>query len=450
MAAAAVAHLHRATGGAERTRVVLVLACVLGLSSADASTVGASASELRHALHIDNTDIGLLVAASSLVSAFATLPFGVLADRIRRTTTLAVAVVLWGGVMLWGATSSTFGDLILTRVFLGAVSAAAGPLVASLVGDYFDDADRGRIYGFILAGELVGAGFGFAVTGDIAALSWQAAFVILALPAFAVAWLVWRLPEPERGANRGRAGSEVRETDAQRLARESGVDPAETRVPNTPRLGFRDAVRYVLHVRTNIILIASSALAYYFLAGVQTFGAEFAKEQYGVNQAEANLVLLVVGVGAVLGTLAGGNVADALLRRGHLTGRVTTASVAAALTTLLFIPAIFARSALGALPYLIVAALALSAQNPPIDAARLDIMPPNLWGRAESVRTLLRSLAQALAPLLFGAVADYVFGGGRSGLQWTFFVMVVPLAASAVLLFRARSTYPGDVAAAAR
>jgi hypothetical protein len=76
-------------------------------------------------------------------------------------------------------------------------------------------------------------------------------------------------------------------------------------------------------------------------------------------------------------------------------------------------------------------------------------MPPQLWGRAEAIRTLLRSLAQALAPLLFGAVSDYLFGGGRTGLQWTFALMLLPLAASAVLLFRARYTYPTDVASAA-
>jgi hypothetical protein len=44
------------------------------------------------------------------------------------------------------------------------------------------------------------------------------------------------------------------------------------------------------------------------------------------------------------------------------------------------------------------------------------VMPAPLWGRAESIRTVLRSLAQALASLLFGAMADYVFDGGRSGL----------------------------------
>src|SRR5207253_1518345 len=158
--------LTHALGGRERTRVVVLLASVLALSSADASTVGASATHLRAGLHISNTDIGLLVSVTSIVAAIASLPFGVLADRVRRTWVLGAAIVLWGAAMIWSATVPTFGDLLLARVFLGAVTAAAGPMVASLVGDYFPSAERGRIYGYILAGELVGAGVGFAVTGD--------------------------------------------------------------------------------------------------------------------------------------------------------------------------------------------------------------------------------------------------------------------------------------------
>src|SRR6202007_1762133 len=102
----------------------------------------------------------------------------------------------------------------------------------------------------------------------------------------------------------------------------------------------------------------------------------------------------------------------------------------------LFVPALTTRGVGTAVPYLVAAAFFLGAQNPPLDAARLDIMPPLLWGRAEGIRTFMRSLAMALAPLLFGAVSDYVFGGGRTGLQWTFAVMLLPLAGSAVLLAR--------------
>jgi predicted MFS family arabinose efflux permease len=409
-------------GGAHRARVVTVLAAVLGLSGADVATVGASATELRHALGISDTQIGLLVATTLLVGALATIPFGMLADRVRRTTTLAVAVGLWGAAMAWSAAASDYGMLLAARIFLGVVTAAAGPLIASLVGDYFAGGERGRMWGFILTGELIGVGFGFVVTGDVAVFSWRAAFVVLAVPALALAWLVSRLPEPARG----------------------GGDEAD----GPGRMSLRQAARHVLHVRTNALLIASSSLGYYFLAGLQTFGAEFAKKQYGVNQAEVNVLVLIIGVGALAGVLAGGAAGDALMRRGRVSGRVTVAAVTAALSAVLFVPAVVSSGAFTALPYLIAAAFMLAGQNPPLDAARLDVMPARLWGRAEAVRTVVRSLAQAMAPLLFGAISDHVFGGGRSGLEWTFLVMVIPLAASAAILWRARATYPGDAAAA--
>ena len=119
-------------GGAARARVIILLACVLGLSGADIATVGASAHALRQGLHITNTDVGLLVTVSSLIAVLAALPFGVLADRARRTWTLGGAIVLWGVAMLWSASVSSFEELLLARVLLGAVTAAAGPLVASL------------------------------------------------------------------------------------------------------------------------------------------------------------------------------------------------------------------------------------------------------------------------------------------------------------------------------
>ena len=423
--------LTHALGGAERTRVIVLLASVLALASADAATVGAAAIQLRDELDINNTEVGLLVTVTSLVAAAASLPFGVLADRVNRTRMLGGAIVLWGVAMIWSATVPSFGLLLLARVFLGAVTAAAGPVTSSLIGDWFDSSERGRIYGYIISGELVGAAVGFAVTGGIAALSWRAAFVILALPAFVLAWLVFHLPEPERGAGRPlrRHGAPPPDdrtaddsdgtTDAQRLAREHGIepDPALELEEDPRRLNLFAATRYILSIKTNVVLILASACGYYFLSGVQTFGVEFVTKQYGIAQALSGLVLVLVGAAGVAGVLFGGTVGDALLHRGYLNGRIAISFVAAVAAVILFIPAIFTRSALSALPYICFAALALSAQNPPLDAARLDIMPPLLWGRAEGVRTFLRTVAQAFAPLLFGFVSDYVFGGGRSGLQ---------------------------------
>jgi MFS family permease len=399
----------------------------------------------------------------------ASLPFGVIADRWNRTRTLGIAVAAWGVTMLWSATASSFSRLLLARVTLGAVTAAAGPVVASLVGDYFEGSERGRIYSYILTGELAGAGIGFAVTGDIAALSWRAAFVILALPAFALAWFVMRLPEPERGGRAplrpiGVDGAPLAPvpkaddtdgghtpTDAQLVATTRGIEPDREKIldPSTlQRMNLIQATRAVLSIRTNVILIVASAFGYFYLSGVETFATEFVRQQYRIDQFLANLLLLVLGGGAIVGVLLSGHLSDRLLKRGFLNARIVVASIAALAATVLFIPALTARSAVTAVPYLAFAAMMLSAQNPPIDAARLDIVPALLWGRAEAVRTVLRSLAQSLAPLIFGVTADHVFGGGRGGMQWTFGFMLVTMGASGVILLRATRTYPRDVATA--
>jgi MFS family permease len=450
-------HLDDILGGPERRRIIVVLAAVLALNSADSSTVGAAATQLRSSLHIDNADIGLLVAVSSLVAAAASIPFGILADRFKRTRILGFTIVTWGVAMVWSATATSFSKLLLARLFLGAGTAAAGPIVASLVGDYFGGQERGRIYSFILTGELAGAGVGFAVAGDIAAISWRAAFVFLALPALYLAWRVFHLPEPSRGSQNplrtgGHGDAEVPEdpTDAQRLAAERGIEPELDKVIGSEArtFGIMTAARAVLGIRTNVILIVASAAGYFYLSGIETFAVEYVKEQYGVAQALANLLLFVLGAGAVLGTIVAGSLSDRLLNRGFLSARVFVPGVTAILASILFLPAILTRQTLTALPYLTAAAFMLSAQNPPIDAARLDIVPPLLWGRAEGIRTALRTAAQSLAPPIFGVMSNSVLGHGRRGLQLTFAVTLVLLFASGVILLRGMKTYPRDVATA--
>ena len=79
-----------AISGPARLRVIVLLACVLGLDSADKATIGAVAVQLKDTLHASNTEIGLLVTASTVIAAVA-----ILADRIHRIRLLAVIIVVW-------------------------------------------------------------------------------------------------------------------------------------------------------------------------------------------------------------------------------------------------------------------------------------------------------------------------------------------------------------------
>lgn len=481
--------LDSAVGSRARSRVVVVLACVLALEGADLATIGAAAPQLEAAFHISNLRLGLLAAVSTMVGAIGTLPAGALTDRVCRVRLLAVCVGLWGLAMAAGAAAQNYTWLLVTRLALGGVTAAAGPTVASLTGDFFPAAERGRIYGYVLSGELLGAGVGFVISGSLAGASWRLAFLSLAVPAAVLATVIWRaLPEPRRGgqsrlqetegeggehvdngrsesgrSGRGERGSGRGERGSARSAvAAEGVAPVRDQVlkRDPSRLSLRHAVVYVLRIRTNLWLIAASAAGYFFFAGLRTFGLVFVRGHLQMGQASATVILFLAGMGSLAGVLIGGRVADSLIRRGAIDGRIRVAAVAYLAAPALLLPALLFGTLAVAIPFLVLAGAALAAPNPPLDAARLDIMPARLWGRAEGVRTLLRQTAQAGAPLAFGVLADtlghaaviasphHVSQAATQGLRYTFLIMLVPLAVTGVIVWIARRTYPTDVATA--
>lgn len=486
-------------GGPARTRVVVMFGLVLALGGADAATVGAVAPQLEATVHnggfhLNNAEIGLLSTVALLVGALFVIPVGFLVDRIKRIPLLSASIVLWSIASLASAFAGSYSALLITRLALGAVTATAGPAIASLTGDYFPARERARVYAYILAGEVGGTAVGFIVSGTIAsAISWRGAFVLLAIPGFFLARALWRtVPEPLRGgqSHLERGVEDLHEAVAQssikldweweepgvpregELAREAaerrGVAPDPQMVlEEDPRaMGIVRAIRYILAVPSNMLMIISSALGYFFFSGLQTFAVLFIKGHYNVDQVTAELVLLGLVFGALIGTLVSGRLSDALLRRGIIGARVWMPAVCYMAAAVLLVPGLVGSSLTPAVWFDIGGAALLMAANAPLDAARLDIMPAGLWGRAESTRTFLRSLAQALAPVTFGGLSSLIAGfipaqapvGTRpgavsaatgTGLELTFLVMLVTLFAAGVFLIFARRYYPRDVATAA-
>jgi predicted MFS family arabinose efflux permease len=114
-----VERLGSLAGGPARRRVVLLLAAVLALESADAGTVGAVAAQLERTFDIGNTGIGLLLTVSSLMGAASALPMGVVADRARRIPVLAISIGLWGLSMVATGFATSYSMVLVTRLALG-------------------------------------------------------------------------------------------------------------------------------------------------------------------------------------------------------------------------------------------------------------------------------------------------------------------------------------------
>ena len=303
--------------------MIALFGAVLALATADAATVGAIAPQLVKELHIDFAEIGLLSTVALLVGAVFVAPVGMLVDRVKRIPLLSASIVLWSLASLASAFAGSYGTLLLTRLALGAASAAAGPAIASLTGDYFPASERGRVYSYILAGEVAGTAAGFIVSGTVSSvISWRAAFVLMAIPGFFLARALWRtVPEPLRGgqshlepgvtdlheaiaAVRLRAAepypegapSAAAEGIAQAAVRKRGVTADENLVlrKDPVRMSLGEAIRYILRIPSNVMLILGSSLGYFYFAGLTTFVLLFVEDHYHVGLASAELVLILL------------------------------------------------------------------------------------------------------------------------------------------------------------
>lgn len=466
-------------GGRARLLVILMLAAVLGVEMADQGTVSAVSDELERAFHIHNTDIGLLLAVVSFIGALATVPMGVLADRFRRRVILLWSISLWAITMVLSGLATSFVFLLIARLALGVVAAAAWPCTASLTGDFFPARERAGIYGLILAGELIGVGIGYFIAGEISNwLGWRSAFFAMAAPAIVLVWVLWRfLPEPRRGGQswldvneddpaaaarprrrrRWRRGSRDQEARTQssghglmQQMRQHDIKPRQRLVleaRNMPRTWWR-VLFYLLRLPTYGLLIAASALAYYFFAGVRAFSMIYFPQHYGLHRATVSSLVIIMGLCALGGVVAGGRLSEHLLRRGHIQARIIVPACGLFVSIPFLAAGIWTHHAWLAVLTLSAGGAALAAALPALDAARLDIVPAAMWGRGESGRMALRLLLEGGAPLLFGAMSGW-FGGGQSGLKWTFMIMLIPMIVAGLLAVPARRTYPPDVATAA-
>lgn len=418
-----------AAGGPQRLKPLVLLALVVGLQAADAGTVGALVVPLKQSLHIDNTQVGLLVTVSTGIGALATLVAGPLADRTVRVRLLWATLLVCSAAMALSAVSPSYGWLLACRVALGAGVAVSGPVVASLIGDYFSPGERGRVYGLLLAGAGACTAVGLLVSGQLGAVSWRLGFWWLALVGLAVAVAVaTMLREPVRGGS----------------TRAASATPA---YPTQRRCLWRE-VRYVLSIRTNVVLVVGSSFGYFFMAGLSTFGVALLRGRFQIGQSEATLLVLGLGVGALVGVLGSGRIADWLMTRGHLSARMTVGGSAFLVAAIFILPTLLTHNLPLAMVFAFLAAIGLGGVNPPLNAARLDIVHSRLWGTAEAVRTTLVSISTGLAPLVFGFVSTEL-GDSPASLDHTFLIMLGCLVvAAALIVCVARRTYPRDVATA--
>ena len=195
---------------------------------------------------------------------------------------------------------------------------------------------------------------------------------------------------PGRSRNRGRDAQAPPATPTKSrpggsAPRRRGPQPAAGAARGPQQMGLGRSEPYIFSIPSNVLMIVGSSLGYFYFAGLQTFALLFVKGHYGASQAIAELV-----AGA-----ARRRCGDRHARRrprarlAAQAGRSGGASVvsrvpATSARRLLLIPGFVRTSLTPAVWFDVAGAALISAANPPLQAARLDVVPAGLWGRTQA------------------------------------------------------------------
>ena len=426
---------------------LVALAATTALESGERQSLSQAVDGIKHTFHVSDAAVGFLPFAMALIGILGAFPFGVLADRMRRTVLLAWGVAVWTACMLFNGLATSYALLFTARLGVGAVE-ANGPAAVSLLSDYYPVKDRARMMGLYQSGALIGAllgliGGGVAVeaTGD-----YRWAFWMWIPIGVATTFFLLRQPEPTRGDQDAAFHEDLAlatpgGSDVADLAEMKGLlpEPIRTGTLDYERATPKEVGRELLRIPSMWFGVMSITISQLLLSALQFWAVPYYKRIYHMSAAEAGGVTSLLGIGAVFGILGGGFLADRYLKRGYINSRVYVVAISSIVATAVLLPAFLTKTLAVAVPFFFLGGIFLTLPIAPAEALVSDVVVAQLRGRAATVRSVVRTVSNAGSPIV-GLLA------GSLGLRMAI-VSIIPLyAVGGMLMFFAARSYPHDVA----
>jgi MFS family permease len=158
--------------------IVAFLFTAGGLNYLDRTMLTTMRTSIVGAMPMSEAHFGLLTSiflwVYGLFSPFA----GYLADRFSRSRVILFSLFSWSVVTLLTAWSTTFGELLLSRILLGITEACYIPASLALISDYHRGTTRSFATGISEAGILVGSSLGFTGGWIAEQHQWNTSFII--------------------------------------------------------------------------------------------------------------------------------------------------------------------------------------------------------------------------------------------------------------------------------
>src|ERR1700736_434508 len=147
---------------------------------------------------MDTRTAGFLNSLTLVASAIGGLLFGVVADRIGRTRSLMVSILVYSLASAACAFSHSVAQLAVFRFVLGLGMGGEWTAGAALIAETWRPEHRGKALGLMQSAYAIGEAIAALVVRLVLPnFGWRAVFLVGILPAFLVFWIQRRVPEPE-------------------------------------------------------------------------------------------------------------------------------------------------------------------------------------------------------------------------------------------------------------
>jgi len=299
--AGASSALRKAGLFAGRFRWVICGLLFLGVTKnyMDRQVLGVLKGPLQHEFGWNDVDYGNLVFAFQTAYALGMIFMGQLIDRLGTRVGYAVAMVFWSLASMGHAIASSFATFAIARAALGFGEAGVFPASIKSVAEWFPKKERALATGIFNAGTNIGAIITPLIVPWIAVhLGWRWAFLFTGALGFVwlALWLIWyRRPEQHPRCIAG---------EREYIQSDPAAPPGK--IPWARLLRYRQTWTFAAGK------FMVDPIWWFYLFWIP----DYLQREHGLRLTQIGLPILVIYVISDVGSVAGGWLSSALIRRG--------------------------------------------------------------------------------------------------------------------------------------
>jgi MFS family permease len=376
---------------------IIIVATLLNFF--DANVFGMMVINIKQDFQLTDEQLGWLIGpANVLFFVFIGIPMAKLVDIYQRRYVIAGGMAAISLLTILSGIAQNFGQLFVSRMFVGAGGSAHAPGAYSMISDYYRPKHLARAIGFLQIGYIGGTALGMLLGGylvkwasgqppmEVLGLTirgWQLVLIIVAAPSLLVAFLMSLAKEPPR----------------------RGIVNVGQSVP------LMDVLREITRRKAVYVpLFIGLALSVTEAQGLLNWRVPFMSRTYGWSIEKIGAWGSIIFVASALTGVFFGTIFVEWLSKRYKDANVRSTAILFALAAPFSAAAPFMPNGEAAMACFALGGIFGLAASVPQNTAIQRLTPSHMRGQVTAIYLFLFTVFSALGSLFIGMITDRVFG----------------------------------------